>query len=164
VINEFLDRHKLIRRALWTLVVFFCCYDFFVQLKAARQYQRIIRWPKTEEFVRSADIYETGFPWIARFSRFCPKLEYSYSVAGHIYISHNGVPDLSCWQVDQDARDFVAQHSSGGSIQLAYDPVDPSVTFIPAALRDPGYPWFDAIVGTFFIALILDFQLAGRDH
>jgi hypothetical protein len=31
-------------------------------------------------------------------------------------------------------------------------------------LRDPGYPWFDAIVGTFFIALILDFQLAGRDH
>lgn len=42
--------------------------------------------------------------------------------------------DFVCWP---DAYDFVAKHQPGASITIAYDPADPAISIVPAAIRDP---------------------------
>jgi hypothetical protein len=135
----------------------FCFRAVFLEVKATREYHRIANWPVTEAIIHAASVYETRFSWGSR--RFCPKIEYSYSVASHVYRSYNSVFDFVCWP---NAYGFVAQHPTGTSIQIAYDPASPIITFIPSSVANPGYPWGDVIGGTLFlIMLILDLLFAG---
>jgi len=86
-------------------------------------------------------------------------LEYSYSLKGREYIGYNGVFDFVCWP---DATDFVARHQPGTLVKIAYDPTNPSVTIIPDAVRDPGYPWGDIGGGIIFSLILLADFLGGR--
>jgi hypothetical protein len=158
LIKRFLSRHAFLRRAILILLVYGCFRAVPLEFKATREYQQIVQWPVADAVINSATVGATSYSWGWRKNRFCPKLDYNYTVKGHEYASYNSVFDFTCWP---DAYNFVAQHRPGTSIQIAYDPTDPAVTIVPTSIRDPGYPWGDIVGGAlFFIILVSDLFLS----
>jgi Protein of unknown function (DUF3592) len=153
LVKEFLSRHVFVRRALWMLFVYYCFHAAALEIKASRQYRQIVKWPTTEAIINSASVYETSYSWASgRTNRFCPRLDYNYSVAGRSLAGYNRVFDFTCWP---DAYKFVAQHPSGTSIPIAYDSSNPTVSVVPASIQDPGYPTVDLIGGALFLIVFL---------
>jgi len=158
-VNNFLQRHTLLRRAVLAVVVFFCFRAAKLEFAATQLYQEVIRWPSAQASIKSSTVANSAYSWSGRRNRYCPMLEYSYSLKGREYTGHNGVFDFVCWP---EATDFVAQHQPGTLVKIAYDPTNPSVTIIPDAVRDPGYPWGDIGGGTIFSLILLADFLGGR--
>jgi hypothetical protein len=96
----------------------------------------------------------TSFSWLDHPINRCPDLEYSYSVAGHTYMSRNQVFDLSC---RPNADDFVAKYGPGSSIPVAYDPINPNTTVIPSSIVDAWDVdvWVDLLGGMFFLVFLV---------
>jgi hypothetical protein len=151
MLRDFLQRHPLLRRAALALVVYFCFHGAVLESRAGRQYREAANWPATQAVISSSDVYWTSYSWSGKHNRYCPKLAYKYTVGSHTYDENNRVFDFVCWP---DAYDFVAKHQPGATIRIAYDPNDPTISFVPDSVRDPGYPWGDIIGGMFFTAVL----------
>jgi hypothetical protein len=143
------------------LVIYYCFHAVPLEIKASRMFREVAHWPIAEASIHSASVTVTRFSWSSRSNRFCPDMEYSYSVAGKKYTSRNQVFDFGCWP---DAYGFVAKHQPGTSILIAYDPKNPTITIVPSGVSDIGFPWDDVLGGTFFVLVLMgDFSLARRE-
>jgi hypothetical protein len=145
-----LARYPFIRRAFWVIMIYFCFSAANFELNAGRRYQQVKQWPLTDAIINSASVSETRYSWGSQ--RFCPQLGYTYSIKGHSFASSNKVFDFTCWP---DAYGFVDRHRPGTSIQIAYDPTNPTVTVVPTSIQDPGGPWGDMIGGIFFLLILI---------
>jgi hypothetical protein len=143
---------RLVRRAILALGVIFCFRAVPLELKAGQQFKQVAKWPMTQALVRSSAVYTTSYTWGGKRIRFCPILDYGYTVQTRTYVGSNSVFDFVCWP---DAYDFVAQHKPGAFVTIAYDPSSPTTSIIPNTVRDPGYPWGDIIGGIIFAAILL---------
>lgn len=150
--GNFFSRHPFVRQIFMLLVVCFCFNAVRLELRAGREYRRVQEWPLTDAVVNAASVYETSFSWSSHRDRYCPRLEYSYSVAEHRFTSSNQVFDFPC---RPDVHEFVDRHGPGTSIRIAYDPASPMISIIPASVTDPGYPWLDLLGGAFFSLVLL---------
>jgi hypothetical protein len=161
VIKEFLSRYALLRRAFLVLVIYYCFHAVPLEIKASRMYREVAQWPVAEASVLSASVTVTRFSWSPKSNRFCPDMEYSYSVAGKKYTTRNRVFDFGCWP---DAYRFVAKHQPGTSILIAYDPTNPMSTIVPSSVSDTGFPWGDVLGGTLLVLVLMgDIFLARRE-
>lgn len=160
MLKEFFSFAALLRRGALLLFVYLSFHAVPLEIKAIQKYRDVAKWPTTEAVILSARVSATSFSWSHRESRFCPDLEYSYSVAGEAFTSRNRLFDFACWP---EGSRFVAEHQRGSTIQIAYDPSNPSVTVVPGNLVAPGYPWVELIGGMFFLVLLLgDIALVRR--
>jgi hypothetical protein len=146
-----LGRYPLVRRAVLALIVNFCFHAAVLESRAGRQYREVSKWPMTQAIISSGNVYSTSYSWSGKQSRFCPQLTYKYTIKSRDYAGSNRVFDFTCWP---DAYDFIARHQPGSAVTIAYDPTDASISFIPASVRDPGYPWGDVIAGIILAALL----------
>jgi hypothetical protein len=142
---------RLLRRTIVALSVYYCFHAVPLEIRASRRFWDVARWPVTEAVVRSANVSVTSYPWSSKSDRFCPDVQYSYTVSGQSYTNRNQVFDFSCWP---DAYSFVAKYQPGNAIQIAYDPSNPNNTIVPSSVSDPGYPWGDMLGGMFFLVLL----------
>jgi hypothetical protein len=152
MVQSFLRRYSFLRRAILLLVVFYCFHGAVLELRANRQYRNVRKWPLTQALVSSSAVYWTNYSWSGKQNRYCPKLSYKYKVQTNSYYGYNRVFDFVCWP---DAYDFVAHHQPGDFITIAYDPANPAISFVPDAVRNPGYPWGDIIGGIIFAVVLL---------
>jgi hypothetical protein len=143
---------RLVRRTILALGLIFCFRAVLLELKAGQQFKQVAKWPMTQALVRSSAVYTTSYSWSGKRNRFCPALDYGYTVQTHTYVGSNSVFDFVCWP---DAYDFVAQHKPGAFVTIAYDPSSPTTSIIPNTVRGPGYPWGDIIGGIIFAAILL---------
>jgi hypothetical protein len=143
---------RLFRRTILALGVIFCFRAVPLELKAGQQFKHVAKWPVTKALIRSSAVYTTSYTWSGKRNRFCPILDYGYTVQTHTYVGSDSVFDFVCWP---DAYDFVAQHKPGAFVTIAYDPSNPTTSIIPSAVRDPGYPWGDIIGGIILAAILL---------
>lgn len=150
---------RLLRRTILALGVIFCFRAVPLELKAGQQFKQVAKWPMTQALVRSSAVYTTSYSWSGKRNRFCPILDYGYTVQTYAYVGSNSVFDFVCWP---DAYDFVAHHQPGVFVTIAYDPSSPTTSVIPNAVRDPGYPWGDIIGGIIFAAILLADILGAR--
>ena len=120
------------------------------EMRAHKEFREVAAWPVTSAQVHSADSYWKRNSWGG--SRFCAKLEYSYSVEGRLYRGTNSIFDFGC---HPDGYDVAAAHPPGSTVQVAYNPTDAAVTVVPGTFTDPGYPWFDMIAGTACLLIAL---------
>jgi Protein of unknown function (DUF3592) len=142
----------VLRRVVLLIGVFYCFHGAVLELRATRQYQQVAKWPFVQAYIHSSTVYRTSYSWSGKQDRYCPSLEYTYMVQGRTYNGSNRVFDFVCWP---DAYGFVAQHQPGALINIAYDPANPTVSIVPDAVRNPGYPWGDIIGGILFAVILL---------
>ena len=157
MLKNSLGPYPLVRRAVLALVIYFCFHAAVLESRASRRYREVTTWPMTQAVISSGNVFSTSYSWSGKRNRFCPQLTYKYTIKGRDYAGSNRVFDFTCWP---DAYDFIAQHQPGSAVTIAYDPTDASISFIPASVRDPGYPWGDVIAGT-VLAVLLAVDLFG---
>jgi hypothetical protein len=152
--NDFLSRHRFFRCALFVVVAAAVFWIGSLQLKASREYGRATRWPVTAAKIASSHGYVARYSWSDLGNKNCAKLTYSYVAMGQQLEATNTNLNFVCWP---DGYDFAAQHPAGTAVQIAYDPSNPFVTFVPSSVRDPGFPWGYSIFGTLFgVAALVD--------
>jgi Protein of unknown function (DUF3592) len=144
--------YRLLRRLALLLFVFYCFRAVRLEFGAKEKYREISRWPVAHAVVQSASVSLTSFSWSPRKIRYCPDMEYSYSVAGRTYTNRNQIFDFSC---KPDADGFVAKYGPGTSVLIAYDPTNPNTTVIPSSIVDAWDVWVDLIGGIFFSVVLL---------
>jgi hypothetical protein len=150
---------RVLRRIALLLIVFFCFQAVPLEIGAKEKYRVVSQWPVTHAVVQSASVSITSFSWSPKKIRYCPDMEYSYSVAGRTYTNRNQIFDFSCWP---DAHDFVAKYGPGSSIPVAYDPSNPNTTVIPSSIVDTWLPWEDLLGGLFFLVVLAVDLIATR--
>lgn len=151
MLKNLLD-YPFFRRSLCLIVIYFLFHAAALELRASRQYRQVLKWPTIPATVASARVTWTKYSWSWKGNRDCPQLLYKYSLNGNSYFGKNEVFDFVCWP---DAYDFVAQHPPGSTIQIAYDPASPATSIVPSSVRDPGYPYGDAIGGVILVLIVL---------
>jgi hypothetical protein len=151
--------YVIVRRFAWLMIIFYCFRAVPLEIKSREKFREISRWPVTNAVVQSSGVSITSFSWSSRNSRFCPNIEYTYSIAGRTYTNRNQVFDLSCWP---DAYNFVAKYGPGSPIVIAYDPTNPKTTVVPSSVVDTWLPWEDLLAGFIFLAVLATDLLATR--
>ncbi len=137
------------RRIFVLFVAWYCFKAMGMEKKAERMYQEIHRWPVTEAVIDTTSVSWKDVHWGGY--RCCPKLRYSYSIAGINYQGSNSIFDFTCWP---SGYDFIAQHKPGTTIQIAYDPKDLNTSLVLFDIQRPSSPWLSCIVGVFCLALL----------
>lgn len=150
---------RLLRRVALLLIVYYCFRAVPLEIRGREKYREVTRWPITQALVQSANVSMTSFSWSPRKIRYCPDMQYSYSVADRTYINRNQIFDFSCLP---DVQGFVAKYGPGSSIPIAYDPSNPNTTVIPSSIVDTWLPWEDLLGGFFFLVVLAVDLIATR--
>jgi hypothetical protein len=148
----FLQRHAFLRRLLLLLIVFFCFRAAVKEVKAHRQFSETKRWPSAEATVESATVRCIPESWTTHCNRYCPQLQYQYSIRNEVFDATNRVFDFSC---ATEPYEFVIRHQPGKQVRIAYDPSNPTISIIPEVIVDPGPPYGDVVGGLFFVFLLV---------
>ncbi len=128
MVQNFLRRHPLLRRAVLLLVIFYCFHGAVLELRASRQYRQVAKWPMTQAFISSSAVYWTSYSWSGKHNRNCPKLNYKYTLQTRIYdgtgclISSVGLTLTTSWPNINRVR-----QSPSHTTQLT----QPSASFLP---------------------------------
>jgi hypothetical protein len=144
--------YRLLRRLALLLFVSYCCRTVWLEFGAKQKYRDISRWPVAHAVIQSARVSLTSFSWSSKKIRYCPDIQYSYSVGGRTYTNRNQIFDFSC---KPDADGFVAKYGPGTSVLIACDPTNPNTTVIPSSIVDAWDIWVDLTGGIFFLVLLL---------
>src|SRR5215469_4841186 len=97
MLQRFLQRYPLLRRAGLLLVVFLFFHSAVLELRASRQYREVAKWPVTQASITSSTVYWTSYSWSGKQNRACPKLRYKYVVQARSYDGDNQIFDFECW-------------------------------------------------------------------
>ncbi len=88
--------HDFFARTILALAVVFCFRAVPLELKAEQQFKQVTKWPVTQALIRSSAVYTASYTWSGKRNRFCPILDYGYTVQTHTYVGSNSVFDFVC--------------------------------------------------------------------
>ncbi len=140
--EAFLEWNSWFYRAVFFLLIALLVFNkppmpLPLQIRSSGHYRQIMKWPGAEGKVVSSSWKSIGRAIETGERRFCPVVEYTYVVDGRRYQGQNEAFEFAC----NPASFKYVVLKAGASIGIAYDPADPSISVIPDALLNPGFPW-----------------------